>query len=300
MILDSTTENINISLSNNVTTNQLQFYCAYNKIGSTSLTPSKNQGTTNDTTPVVILPAPVTNQQNQLKYCSIQNNDTKPNSILIQYSGNSGTANLLNVSLLPNESIQYSPNNGWQVYNDNGLLKVLGMYEAPNALKTAMYVKPINATTNLTLVSGTDYAVYLGKADRRYVTIKLQYNVTTSPTVVTWSEVAIYKGSPILNGATTVLTFCGFANLSSVVTSTGNKTTSITVTGITLNDDLYAVFGSSHTGTYTLRAGLADDLGTGFFSTVTGSLRPSTNSTITVTTDSTTAHVWCAWQALQW
>lgn len=301
MLLDSTTENLYISLSNTITTNQLQFYCSYNTITTTTLTPNKNQGTTSDTTPVVLMPAPSSNQQNQLRHCSIQNVDTKANSVLIQYSGATGTANILNVSLLPNESIQYTTNNGWQVYNDNGILKVLGAYDVPNSLRAGSFIKPVNSTTVLTVVSGTDYVVHLGKADRRLTTIKLNYRVTTSPTTITWSEIGIYKGSPTLNGATTALSFCGFADVSGVVNSTGIKTTTITVTGVTINDDLYAVFGSVHTvGTYALRAALADDLGAGFFSTVTGSLRPSTNSTITVNTDNSTAVVWCAWQGLQW
>jgi hypothetical protein len=300
MVLDSTTDSLCISLSKNITTNQFNFYSSYNIVTSTSLTPSKSQGTTNNTTITALIPSPSAGQQHQLRHCSIQNTDTKPNSVLIKYSGATTTSTILNISLLPNESLQYTFNNGWQVYNDSGFLKVLGSYDVPNALRNCMYIKPINTTTALTLVSGTDYIVYLGEADRNYGTIKMQYNVTNSPTVITWSEIAIYKGSPTINSTTNILTFCGYADVSAVVNSTGNKTTTINVTGITINDDIFAVFGSVHTGTYNLRAGLADDLGTGFFSTATGSLRPSTNPTITGTTDSTTASVWCAWQGSQW
>lgn len=300
MVLDSTTDNLYVSLSSNITTSQLNFYSTFNIITSTTLTPSKNQGTTNNTTLTQLIPSPSSGQQNQLRYCSILNTDTKPNTILIQYSGSSNSAVILNTSLLPNESVQYTTNNGWQVYTNTGSLKVLGSYDSPNSLRNCMYLKPITTATTLTLVSGTDYAVYLGKADRKYNTISMRYSVTSSPSPITWSEIAIYKGSPTLNGTTTVLNFCGFANVSATVGTTGDKTTTITVTGITINDDLYAVFGSSHTGTYSLRGCSADDLGTGFFSTVTGSLRPSTNTTLTVTTDSTTSNIWCFWQGSQW
>jgi hypothetical protein len=300
MVLDSTTDNLYLSLSSNITTNQLNFYATHNIVTNTTLTPSKNQGTTNNTSLVQLIPSPSAGEQHQLRYCSIVNTDTKPNSILVQYSGSSNTAVILNTSLLPNESLQYTTNNGWQVYSNTGNLKVLGSYDLPNSLRNSMYLKPITTATTLTLVSGTDYAVYLGKSDRKYNTIRIQYSVTSSPSPITWSEIAIYKGSPTINGATTALNFCGFADVSSTVGTTGNKTTTITVTGITINDDLYAVFGSSHTGTYSLRACSADDLGAGFFSTVTGSLRPSTNATLTVTTDSTTSNIWCFWQGLQW
>ncbi len=300
MIIDLTTDAININLASSITTNQLQFYVSYNVLTSTTVTPAKNQGTTNNTTAVTLLPSPSSGQQHQMRQCSIVNTDTKPNSVIIQYVGASSTANILYVSLLPNQSIQYTPNNGWQVYSDAGLLMVLGMCEQQNSLRTCMYQKAIGLVTTLTLTSGTDYAVYLGEADRNYATIKMQYRVTSSPTAITWSELAIYKASPTIGSATTALTRCGFADVSAVVNTTGIKTTTVTVTGVTMNDDLYAVFGSVHTGTYALRAGLADDLGVGYFSTVTGSLRPSTNSTLTVNTDSATAVIWCAWQPSQW
>ena len=300
MIINTTTDAINISLSNNITTSQLNFYVSYNVLTSTTVTPAKNQGTTNNTTAVALLPSPSASQQHQMRQCSIVNTDTKPNSVLIQYVGASSTSNILNVSLLPNQSIQYTPNNGWQVYSDVGLLFVMGMCDQQNSLRTCMYQKAVGGATNLTLTSGTDYAVYLGRADRNYATVKMQYKVNQSPFTITWSELAIYKASPTIGSATTVLTRCGFSDLSAVVNSTGIKTTTVTVTGVTMNDDLYAVFGSVHTGTYSIRAGLADDLGVGYFSTVTGSLRPSTNSTLTVNTDSATAVIWCAWQPSQW
>lgn len=303
MILDSTTENLYISLSKNVTTNQLHFYCSYNTIGSTSLTPANYYGTTNGTTPTILLPGPSTNQQNQLRYCSIVNVDTKPNSVSIIYSGSSGTANILYVSLFPNESIQYTTNNGWQTYSENGLIKVLGMNKIPNSLQTngRIMITGTNTTQVYQLVStGTTYAAYLGVADRNFSKVSIAYRVGNAPTAITWSELAIYRGTAVLNQVSTNLEFCGFADLSSVVNTTGIKTTTITVTGITINDDLYAVFSSSHSGTYTLISGAPDEFGAGLFLTDSNNLRPSTNTTITFTANSLSNIIWCAWQGSQW
>ncbi len=47
-----------------------------------------------------------------------------------------------------------------------------------------------------------------------------------------------------------------------------------------------------------IRAGVADDVSTGFIQTVTGSVRPSTNTTITFVVQAATARGWIGWQLL--
>lgn len=299
MVLDSTTDCINIVLSGTVNSSQLQFYASYNTITSSSITPTKNQGTTNNTVPVVLVPSPSSGQQNQLRSCSIYNADTRPAMVVITYSGTSNPV-VFSAAIDVDETIQYSFDNGWQVFNSNGQLKVLGMYEGPSALRFSPAFKPPNATTNLTCVSGTDYGQYLGRADRSYSNIKIAYRVANSPSPITWAEVAIYKTLVSIASATTVTTFCGFADISGTINSTGLKTTTVTVTGVTQGDDIYAVFGSSHTGTYNLRGGLTDDIMACNIGTATGSLRPSLTNSLTLTTQSATTMIWLAWQPSQW
>ena len=300
MIIDSTTDAINIFLSGNVQTSQLDVCSAYNIITSTSLTPAKIQNTTNNLTPINILPPPSASQQNQLRFCSIYNADTTNASVTIEYTGNTGRSIIFLSSIDPGDSIQYTQNRGWRTFGAMGQERILGMNDSPGELRLPPNLKPVNVTDILTCASGTDYGFYLGKADRPYSNIKVRYNVVGNPTPTTYAEIAIYKTFIKLASATTVVDFCGFADVSAVINTTGNKTTTINVTGITENDDLFVVFGTVHTGTFTLRSGIPDVISTGSVGSVAGSLRPSTNTSLTLTTSAAINHAWVAWQGSQW
>ncbi len=300
MIIDSTTDSINVFLSGNVLTSQLDVCAAYNTITTTSLTPGKIQNTTNDLVPVTILPSPSASEKNQLRFCSIYNSDTKNATVVVEYSGNTGRSIIFLSSLDVGDSIQFTHNKGWRVFNSSGQEKILGMSDGPGELRYPTSLKPVNVTDILTLVSGTDYGLYLGRADRSYANIKVRYNVVGNPTPTTYAEVAIFKTSIKLASATTVVNYCGHADISGVITTTGNKTTTINVTGITEQDDLFIVFGTVHTGTFNLRAGITDVISTGSIGSVAGSLRPSTNTSLTLTTSAALNVPWVAWQGSQW
>ena len=300
MILDSTTDAINVFLSGNVQTTQLDICSAYNIISSTSLTPAKIQATTSNLTPINILPPPSSNQQTQLRFCSIYNADTTNASVVVEYTGNTGRSIIFMSSLDAGDSIQFTHNKGWRTFGSMGQERVLGMNDAPGELRLPPNLKPISAGDITQITSGTDYGFYLGKADRPYSNIKIRYNVVSNPTPTTFAEVAIYKTNIKLASATTVVNYCGFADVSGVINTTGNKTTTINVTGITENDDLFVVFGAVFTGTFTLRGALVDVLSTGSVGSITGSLRPSTNTSLTLTTSAAINHAWVAWQGSQW
>jgi hypothetical protein len=211
--------------------------------------------------------------------------------------------------LIQNESIQYNPNSGWQTFDENGILKVLGSTNNPPSLRIPPFFSTTADTNNiglttLTVTSGTDFAYYLGKADRAYTSINLRYNVQTGlGATITYSELAIYKGYPTIGSATTTntLTRCGYTDTSAIFNSTGTKNTSVTVTGVTINDDIWVVFGTSTSGTnLVIAGGIFDDTYNGFIGTVAGSLRPSTNSTLTITKQYSTPTPLVIWQASQW
>jgi hypothetical protein len=300
MIIDSTTDAVIVLLSGNVQTTQLDVCAAYNTITTTSLTPAKVQGTTNNLNSFTILPPPSASQQNQLRFCSIYNADSTNATVTVEYTGNTGRSIIFLSSIDPGDSVQYTHNRGWRTFGASGQERVLGMNDAPGELRLPPNLKPVGVTDILTCTSGTDYGFYLGKADRPYSKIKIQYNVVGNPTPTTYAEIAIYKTFIKLASATTVVNYCGFADISGVITSTGNKTTTINVTGITENDDLFVVFGTVHTGTFNLRAGIPDVLSTGSIGSVAGSLRPSTNTSLTLTTSAALNHAWVAWQGSQW
>lgn len=305
MILNSTTDSLQVVLSSTTVTNSFDVFAAYNIISSTGLTPSRTATTISNLTPVNIIPSPNANEQNQLRFCSIFNKDITGATATVHFNDNGTKRIIFSASLFPGDSIQYNPNNGWQCYNFNGLLKVAGATQNPSSIRILEYFNAINASTTLTLTSGSDFAFYLGKADRAYNQVTIQWQATTAiGATVSYAELAIYKGIPLIGSGLTG-TLCGWRDISgnnqSGLGGTGVKTSPVNVSGITAGDDIWAVFGTSTTGTNAaIRAGVVDDIGAGFIQTATGSLRPSTNTTITFTKQTAQNNGWIAWQGFQW
>ena len=305
MILNSTTDSLQVVLSSTTVTNAFDIVSSYNVITSSGITPFKTTTTVNNLTPVDIISSPSVNEQNQLRFCSIFNKDTTGSTATIHFNDNGTKRVIFSASLFPGDSIQYNPNNGWQTYNYNGLLKVGGVSQNPTSIRMLEYFNAINATTVLTVTSGTDFAFYLGKADRSYNQVSVQWQVTTAiGATITYAEMAIYKGIPLIGSGFTG-SRCGWRDCSganqSGFGSTGVKTTPIQVTGITAGDDIWVVFGTVTSGTNAIiRAGVVDDIGAGFIQTATGSLRPSTNASITFTKQTAQNNAWVAWQGFQW
>lgn len=303
----SSTEVIQAKLANAVVTRQIDIYSSYNNIASGTLTPAKNVTSSNNTTAVTILPTAPSNQQNQLRYCSIYNDDTSDNTLTIQLSGSSGTRTIFSSYLYVGDYVQYTPTNGWQVYNHNGILKNYGTAQSPTPVRSLPYFNAISTSVLLTLSAGTDYAFYLGKADRPYNQVSVMYNVTTAlGATITWAELAIYKGYPTIGSDTLTLTRCGFKDCNfstaqSGFAATGVKNSAVNVSSISSGDDLWAVFGSVTNGVnMVITSGIADNIGAGISRIASGSLRPSTNSTITFSTNTTNNIAWLAWQGFQW
>lgn len=299
MILDATTDNLEIILDKAITTNQLSFSVFYNEYTSTSVTPSSNYGTTNSTTAVNLIAAPTSGRQRQLRYCSINNVDTADIGVKIRFNDNGSFRNVLYVYLRVNESIQYSEEMGWRVYDSSGGEKVNAYHRLPGAIRLPEGFGAAGTGTTLNLTNTNCHCVYLGTAERPYSSVRIQYNVTTLlGATISWAELAIYRGTPTINVNTT-MTRLGFTDASGIWNSTGVKTTTVNVSGVAIGDDLWAVFApSSNNATpMALRAGVVDDLGSGFFQTVTNT-RPSTNSSITGTINSTSAQIWLAWEGV--
>ena len=307
MILTSTSEILQVVLSGAIATRQMDFYCSYNNITSTTLTPVKNQGTTSGVTVSTLMPIPGSNQQNQLRHLSLYNCDTSGNTVTIQFSGSSGSRSLLQTYLFVGESIQYTPTDGWQTYTHNGMIKTFNTAQNPSPIKTSAFPALFAAGIATPLANNSQYAFYLGKADRPYNQVTLQVNITQAlGATISYAEAAIYKGYPTIGSGIT-LSFCGFKECSGTTASsfgsTGTKTIPIIVTGITTGDDIWSVISTSTNGTtMNIRAGNYEHLGSGFWqSGTTSNIRPSTASTISFTPISTAIQApLIIWQGFQW
>ncbi len=295
MLLTATTDNLEVILDKAITTSQLSFSVYFAEYTSTTVTPTENTGTTNSTTAVNLVAAPASGAQRQLKWCSINNIDTADIGVKIRFNDNGSFRNVLYVFLRVNESIQYSEEMGWRVYDSTGAEKGTGAIKQNNSVIIPEQFGAASTGSAMTLGSTNAYCMYLGRADRPYSSVSIRYGVTSGISGTTWAELAIYRGTPTLGSGLT-MTRLGFTDTSAVWNSTGNKTTAVACTGMAIGDDLWAVFSNSATGATQLRAGLVDSqLITGRFQSVVNS-RPSTNSTLTTTVDSSTAMIWLAWQ----
>lgn len=165
------------------------------------------------------------------------------------------------------------------VFNSSGVPKAAPVSGVP---QSSVLVSPLFATANLSgtrsITSTNTYAVYLGRAPRSLTSLSLRYRVTTGAATITWAELAIAKGAVNIGGGPT-LTVVGYADVSGVVTGTGQFTTSVNVSaGQTINegDDVWALYGNNASTVTVLRAqSIADDLQVGVYAYL--STRPSSN-----------------------
>ena len=309
MILDTTTDSIEVKLGAAHATRALQFYTSYHIIDSTSVTftPKKNFGSTNGTTAVTMVPAPISSKINQLRFCSIYNCDSIDQTVTVQINSSSSLRTIYSMVVKVGEQIQFTIYEGWKIFNMDGILKTTDVIIGGPAVKANIVPNLQAAAGGVTQTSGTDYAYYLGKADRNYDSVTIQLNVTTAlGATITWAEAAIYKGYPTI-GSNLTLTRCGWVDISTGtnhgVNTTNNKTIVIPITdkNIFIGDDIWFVFGSVTSGTAAAlkSLGYADNIGSGIMQTATGSLRPSTNSSISFTLSSTAAPVYIAWYGAQ-
>lgn len=165
------------------------------------------------------------------------------------------------------------------VFNSSGVPKAAPVV-GPSY--SSVLINPLFATANLTSVrsitSTNTYAVYIGRAPRALTSVSLRYRVTTACATITWAEAGIAKGSINIGGGP-LLTVVGYADVSAVANSTGQKTTNVPVSaGQTINegDDLWALYGNNASTVTVLRAqSIADDLQVGVQASL--ATRPSLN-----------------------
>lgn len=299
MLLTATTDTLEIILDKAITTSELNFAVFYSDYTSTSVTPTKNFGVTNSTTAVSLIPAPTSSNQRQLRWCSVSNTDTVDIGVKIRFNDNGSFRTILYVYLRVGESIQYSEEMGWRVYTLNGEEKISGYIGIQPSVKFSSSIPVGSTAASVTLVNTNSLCQYLGKTERAYNTINVQYRLVASFTgAVSWAEIAIYKGNPSLSVGTT-MTRMGFLNVATAWATTGVKTAAIPVTNCAIGDEIFVVFSNSAaTSPASIGTGnIADLLGSGILQSVTNT-RPSTSSSITGVVDSTTAMLWVAWQGV--
>jgi hypothetical protein len=229
-------------------------------------------------TTTTILDCTTTNRRRRLLTCALRNDHaTATEYVKVQHYDGTTAETIIAATLLPGESLIMTASGQWVHYDANGAI-----YGAtPGQQNPSVLVPPTYANAALTgtktLTSGTAFAVYLGKATKPVTAVSLRYRVTTAAATITWAELAIAKGAINIGGNPT-LTVVGYADVSAVINSTGQKSTTVNVSsGQTINagDDLWAIIGNNATTAGVVRAAtIADDIQVGTQGSVAS--RPST------------------------
>jgi hypothetical protein len=119
------------------------------------------------------------------------------------------------------------------------------------------------AAAATSFVSNSSYAAYMGRADGAYTTVNLRVQVDTGAGTITWAEVGVGTSPQITLGSGASITRRGSTDVSASFNTTGDKTVSVTTTGIDIGDHLWALFGSQATTPYQLRAVAAESTDAG-------------------------------------
>jgi hypothetical protein len=253
---------LQVLLGEAIATEQLEVNASWGDYKSPAFTPGGTDLATNGVTPVDVVPAPAADTARMVKDLTVYNADTIGHVVILQVVGGSGTRR---------RYADYIPPGGSLIVGEsksvNAPASVSDKFMLPMGFLAA------NLTAALTTVSNASYFQYMGRTARRFTQATLRYRISTAAVTVTWAEVAIFVGTPVLGGNPS-LTRRGFTNVASVVTSLGQKSTVIAAT-VEAGEDVWAVYGGQSTTVMQLRAGLADDLQTGVYCSQ-ATTRPST------------------------
>ena len=121
LILGTTTDKIQVTLSSAITTNQLDCIATYKDITTSAYSGSAPiLVTTNNTTAVDLVPAPASNTQRIVDFISIYNNDTANATVTVRINRNNSIGILFKCTLITSESLVYSEGAGWNIHSNNG------------------------------------------------------------------------------------------------------------------------------------------------------------------------------------
>jgi hypothetical protein len=130
LILGTTTDKIQVTLSSAITTNQLDCIATYKDITTSAYSGSAPiLVTTNNTTNVDLVPAPGSNTQRIVDFISIYNNDTANATVIVTINRNGSIGILFKCTLKTSESLVYSEGAGWNIHSNNGSPKQFLSYD---------------------------------------------------------------------------------------------------------------------------------------------------------------------------
>jgi hypothetical protein len=158
MILNSTTQSLEIVLGSAVATNQSPVTVDYIAFTSSATTPSVQLSNTNSTTAVTVLSAPAASTQYKINGITVANKDTAPITVTIQINDNSVIyAVAQSMVIAVGSTLQFTDTRGWFVINAAGqILSAQGSAFSDVRIYTAndTWSKPANCSLAYVEVTG--------------------------------------------------------------------------------------------------------------------------------------------------
>lgn len=192
LVLQSTTDTIEVDLLAAHTTNALPFFASWRDITTTAYSPGNSKGTTNGTTDVVAVTAPAASTQRVIDFFCIRNRDTVAHTVTVRYVDNTTEYDIVTFALAVGDVLQYSDGAGWQVFSNNGSVK-MAISQGSNSASSGLSVTTItadvvnnNAVANtIADVTGLSFAVTSGQ--RYWFRFVIHYNAAATTTGSRWS-----------------------------------------------------------------------------------------------------------------
>jgi hypothetical protein len=244
---------------------------------ASATTPDSDGGDITSATDTTIVASPAASTQRVLKLITLFNRGSTSNTVTLKHYANAKLRYLRTWTLQAGESACYEDTGGFRYYDASGQEKRDLVVAAPiPAIVLPVNFASANLTTAKTITSTNSFAIYMGKAPRSLTSVQVRLRVTTAAVTIVWAEIGIAKGTPTV-AANPSLTVVGYADVSAVVNSTGQKTVTVNVNAaqsLSQGEDIWVVIGNQATTALAVRAlSIADDLQAGFQASVVG--RPS-------------------------
>lgn len=193
LVLDTTTDNIQIVLDKAITTNQLQCVSSWRDITTTWYTPWRTVTNTNSTTDVNIVPAPWASTQRVCDNVCIYNNDTVIAQVIVKFDANWTEYILTKVALAPNERLEYSEKKWWRVFSNVWSIKTIITWSSDN-----------NSTSRSAVVTTYDQVNSDATADKLYPIVGMSFNNEKQKTYY-FKAIINYTSAATTTGCRTML-----------------------------------------------------------------------------------------------
>ena len=126
MLIDATTQTLEIKLAGAVSANELPVVLAYIDGEASNFFPTLQHSISNGTTEVTILSAPEPRGKRMVKFMYIRNTDTATVTLILQLADGATDREIVKIALLQDETLVYTDTTGFKVIDTNGNTKVGG------------------------------------------------------------------------------------------------------------------------------------------------------------------------------